>query len=83
MSVFYCFSSSNLFLSLILQSTNQIIVESVGIISIASALEQNKSLQRLDLSYCDIDDDGILKLATSLKHSNNTLQNLNIERDPR
>jgi len=54
-------------------------VESVGIISIASALEQNKSLQRLDLSYCDIDDDGITKLATSLKHSNTTLQNLNIE----
>jgi len=54
-------------------------VESVGIISIASALEQNKSLQRLDLSYCDIDDDGILKLATSLKHSNTTLKNLNIE----
>jgi len=51
----------------------------VGIISIASALEQNKSLQRLDLSYCDIDDDGIQKLATSLKHSNTTLQNLNIE----
>ena len=51
----------------------------MAIASIASALEQNTSLERLDLSYCDIDDDGIQKLTSSLKKSNSTLQNLNLE----
>ena len=52
---------------------------SVGVTAIASALEQNTSLERLDLSYCDIDDDGVQKLCTSLKKSNTTLQYLNLE----
>jgi len=46
--------------------------------AISSALEQNISLDRLDLSYCEIDDRGIQKLSTSLK-SNRTLRFLNIE----
>ena len=46
--------------------------------SIASALEQNPCLERLDLSYCNIDDDGILMLAHALKH-NTTLRYLNLD----
>lgn len=46
--------------------------------SIASALEQNRCLERLDLSYCNIDDDGILMLAHSLRH-NTTLRYLNLD----
>ena len=46
--------------------------------AIASALEQNTSLERLDLSHCDIDDDGIQKLTHSLK-SNSSLKYLNLE----
>lgn len=46
--------------------------------AISSALGQNISLDRLDLSYCEIDDRGIQKLSTSLK-SNSTLRFLNIE----
>ncbi len=46
--------------------------------SIASALEQNASLERLDLSCCDIDDAGIRTLANSLK-CNTTLRYLNVE----
>lgn len=46
--------------------------------SIASALEQNRCLERLDLSYCNIDDDGILMLAHALKH-NTTLRYLNLD----
>ena len=47
-------------------------------ISIASALEKNISLEKLDLSYCDIDDDGIQILTHALKY-NTTLRYLNIE----
>ena len=39
---------------------------SVGVMAISSALEQNISLDRLDLSYCEIDDRGIQKLSTLL-----------------
>ena len=53
-------------------------VGSVGVVAIASALEQNVSLDRLDLSYCEIDDKGIHKLSISLR-SNTTLRFLNIE----
>lgn len=55
-----------------------LIVGSVGVMAIASALEQNISLDRLDLCYCEIDDRGIQKLSTSLQ-SNRTLRFLNIE----
>jgi hypothetical protein len=55
-----------------------IIVESVGAMAIASALEQNVTLDRLDLSYCEIEDRGIQKLARALR-SNTTLRFLNIE----
>ena len=50
--------------------------------AIASALEQNSSLERLDLSNCDIDDDGIRKLARSLRHpaaADSALTHLNLE----
>lgn len=57
---------------------NRPIVGSVGIMSIASALEQNRCLERLDLSCCNIDDDGILMLAHALKH-NTTLRYLNLD----
>lgn len=46
--------------------------------SIASSLEQNLCLEQLDLSYCDIDDDGIKMLAHALK-SNTTLRYLNLD----
>ena len=52
---------------------------SVGAMAIASALEQNSTLERLDLSHCDIDDDGIQKLANSLKSNNSALQYLYLE----
>ncbi len=48
--------------------------------AIASALEQNVSIDRLDLSYCEIDDRGIHKLSISLQ-SNTTLRFLNIEKN--
>ena len=52
-------------------------VGTMGATAIASALERNNTLQRLDLSYCKIDDDGIERLARALK-SNTTLRYLHL-----
>lgn len=46
--------------------------------AIASALEQNSSLDKLDVANCGIDDDGIQTLARSLR-SNATLRYLYLE----
>ena len=53
-------------------------IGNMGAIALASALEQNKTLQHLDISYCNIEDSAVKRLATSLK-SNSRLQNLFIE----
>ena len=51
---------------------------SMGAIALASALEQNRTLQHLDISYCNIEDSAVKRLAVSLK-SNSRLENLCLE----
>mmetsp|Transcript_29610 Transcript_29610/g.70352 ORF Transcript_29610/g.70352 Transcript_29610/m.70352 type:complete len:318 (+) Transcript_29610:336-1289(+) len=50
----------------------------MGAIALASALEQNATLQHLDVSYCHIEDSAVKRLAISLK-SNSRLENLFLE----
>lgn len=81
LSTFRCsFSQPILYWHAIFQPSLRIIivVGSVGVVAIASALEQNVSINRLDLSYCEIDDRGMQKMSISLQ-SNTTLHFLNIE----